>query len=402
MPLYQYSAVDDIGESIRGRYTAKDKVELLQMIREKKCYPVVVKEVVEEKDIKSLDLFNKVKTKDIAVFCRQFYAMLNAGVTIIQCLDILRQQTENRRLKEVTGEIYETIQKGTTFSEALKGHRNIFPEILISMVEAGELSGTLDSVMDRMAVHFEKENRIYMKVKGAMVYPTVLSIVAVGVVAFLLTVVMPTFIGMFESSGVALPAPTRLLMAMSKGLQMYWYIILLVLSGGIYLLRRYTKTKQGKYAVDRLVLGIPVVNTTIKKVATSRFTRTLSTLLTSGIPLIQAMEIVEKVIGNKVIGEGISNVRNELRRGSELAPPIKRMGIFPPMVDSMIKIGEESGTLDEILEKTADFYDDEVEAALQKMTTLMEPVLIVFMGVVVGFIVISMALPMFDMVNTVK
>jgi type IV pilus assembly protein PilC len=402
MPVFKYSAVNNMGEVIQGRYTAGDKVEILRMIREKQYHPTMVKEVVEGIDIKSFGFLQRVKIKDIAVFCRQFHAMLNAGVPIIQCLEILKQQTENTKLKEVITEVCENVRKGNSFSESMKSHRNVFPEILINMVEAGEVSGTLDSVMNRMAVHFEKDNKIKNKIKGTMVYPIILSIVAVGVIIFLLTFVMPTFIGMFESSGVKLPAPTRLLLAISKGIRSYWYILLPVLVGIIYIVRRYIKTDKGSYAFDGFILKIPVIKTTLKKIATARFTRTLSTLMSSGIPLLQGMEVVARVVGNKVVATGILNAREELQKGAGLAGPIKKMGIFPPMVDSMIKIGEESGTLDDILEKTATFYDDEVEAELQKLVTLIEPLLIVVMGGAVGFIVISIALPMFDMLQTVK
>lgn len=402
MPLFQYSAVTVSGETVNGQFNAGDRAEVLEMIREKKYYPVLVSEVVQGKDVKSFSLFNKINAKDISVFCRQFYAMLNAGVPIVQCLDILRQQTERKPLKEIINDLYEDVQKGSTFSEAMRTHQDSFPEILVSMVEAGEMSGRLDSVMERMSVHFEKENRINTKVKGAMVYPVVLSIVAVGVVIFLLVAVMPTFIGMFESSGVKLPLPTRILLAISDVIRRFWYIILLVLGALIYIGRRALKSESGTYAFDNYKLHMPVVKGVMVKLISARFTRTMSSLMSSGIPLLQAIEITSRVVVNRVAAKGLMNVHEELRKGMDLAGPVRRMGLFPPMVDSMIRIGEESGTLDNILEKTANFYDEEAEAAIQKLVTLLEPMLIVFMGVVVGFIVISIALPMFDMAQTVQ
>ncbi|MFT9494814.1 type II secretion system F family protein [Anaerosolibacter sp.] len=402
MPTYQYKAMSRTGENIVGTYTAASKAEVLQMMREKQFYPIHVDEIIEGKDVQSFRLFNRIKTKDIAVFCRQFYAMLNAGVTILSCLDILRQQIDNKRLRFVVGEVYEEVQKGLTFSEALKKHDAVFPELLIHMVEAGEVSGTLDVIMDRMATHYEKENKIQNKVKGAMVYPIVLSFVSVAVVIFLLTFVMPTFVGMFEGSGVELPLPTRILLSSSTALQKYWYIFFLLLSLVFYLLKKYLETDMGKSQFDLLKFRIPVIKGTTQKVVTSRFTRTLSTLLSSGIPLLQALEIVAKVVGNKVVADGILKAKEDVRKGIELAGPIKNMGLFPPMVDSMIRIGEESGSLDEILDRTANFYDDEVETALQRMTTLLEPLMIVIMAVAIGAIVIAMVLPMFDMINTVN
>jgi type IV pilus assembly protein PilC len=287
MPVYQYKAVSTTGEKVQGSYTANGKQEVLGMLRQKKQHPISVEEVVEGKDIKELKFFAKVKMKDIAVFCRQFYAMLNAGVTIVNCLDILRLQTENKKLKKAVGEIYEGVQKGLTLSEALGNHPNIFPELLINMVEAGEVSGNLDIIMDRMAIHYEKENKITNKVKGAMVYPIMLSIVAVGVVIFLLTFVMPTFVGMFQGSGVELPLPTRILLRISKSIRDYWYMLLTVSMVLFYGIKKYIKMHQGRLFVDRLKFRMPIVKGTTQKIVTSRFSRTMATLLSSGIPLIR-------------------------------------------------------------------------------------------------------------------
>ncbi|MBF8982635.1 type II secretion system F family protein [Lutibacter sp. B2] len=402
MPIYKYKAISNTGEKLEGTYTAKAKDEVLSMIRQNQSMPISVEEVIEGKDVSTLNFFNKVKMKDIAIFCRQFYAMLNAGVTILNCLDILRLQTENKKLKKVVAESYEDVQKGLTFSESLKKHREIFPDLLINMVEAGEVSGTLDTIMERMAVHYEKENKITNKVKGAMIYPLILSIVSILVVVFLLTFVMPTFIGMFEGSGVELPLPTRILLTISGSITQYWYIIivvLIVLIGGI---KRYIGTDKGQFLIDHIKFRIPIVKGTTQKVITSRFTRTLSTLLSSGIPLIQSLDIVSRIVGNVIVEKGILNAIEEVRKGVDLATPIKKIGVFPPMVDSMIRIGEESGSLDDILDKTANFYDEEVEVAIQKMTTMIEPLMIVVMAVVIGAIVIAMMLPMFDMMNTIQ
>ncbi len=403
MPLYKYSAIGANGEKIEGTYATGDRTQLLQMIREKKYYPMDITEIIERKDLKELSLFRqRIKVKDIALFCRQFYTMLNAGVTIIKCLDILQQQTENKRFRAIIGDVYEDVQKGAQLSEALKNHRDVFPELLVNMVEAGEVSGTLDNIMDRMASHFEKDNKLKNKVKSTLIYPVILSIVAVLVVIFLLTFVMPTFMGMFTESGVALPLPTRILMAISEIIKGYWYIIAVAIAAIIYAIRRYVDSDKGRLAWDRLKLRLPVVNSTVTKLITSRFTRTLSTLLSSGIPLLQAMEVVARVVGNRVASDAILSAREDMRKGMDLAGPVRKTGIFPPMVDSMIRIGEESGTLDAILGKTANFYDEEVDAALQKMTAMLEPVIIVFMAGIIGFIVISMALPMFDMMKTVQ
>lgn len=400
MPAYKYKAITSDGKTLEGVYSAKNKEEVLTMLRENRYYPVNIQETDEEKDIRNIQLFSRVKIKDIAIFCRQFYTMLNAGVTIINCLDILRQQTQNKRLRRVIGEIYEDVQKGLTFSEALKNHGNVFPELLINMVEAGEVSGNLDTIMNRMADHYEKEFKINNKIKGAMVYPIILSIVAMGVVFFLITFVMPTFMEMFEGSDVPLPAPTLLLLSLSDLLKEYWYLFI----GGFVLLvfaiRRALKIERGRLIVDTVQFKLPIIKGITEKIVTSRFTRTLSTLSASGVPLLQALEIVANVVGNKIVGNGLNIAKEEVRKGVSLSQTIKDIDVFPIMVTSMIEIGEESGSLDEILEKTAAFYDDELEAALQKLTTMIEPLMIVVMALIIGFIVVSMVLPMFDMFNT--
>ena len=401
MPVYRYKAVGIHGQSLQGTFTANTRNDVVQMLRGNQSYPVMIQEEVSTLG-REVKLFGGVKVKDIAVFCRQLYAMLNAGVPITTCLEILKSQTEQKKLKIVLGEVYEGVQKGLTFSEALKKHLDVFPELLVHMVEAGEASGSLDMIIERMAVHYEKETKINSKIQGAMVYPIILSIVAVSVVVFLLTFVMPTFIGMFQSSGVPLPLPTRILMKSSDILKNFWYIHILVLFGTLYGIKRYTLTPKGRLQFDKLKLTIPVVKSLNQKIITARFTRTLSTLLASGIPLLQAMENVAGIVGNKVAADGILKVREEVRRGVALSQPIKRLGIFPPMVDNMILIGEESGTLDDILDKTANFFDDEVDTALQKMVTLFEPIMILVMGLLIGFIVIAMVLPMFDMIQTVQ
>ena len=372
------------------------------MLRENRHYPVNIKEAKEEKDIRNLQIFSRIKTKDIAIFCRQFYTMLNAGVTIMSCLDILRQQTENKKLKHIIGKIYEEVQKGLTFSEALKNHKNVFPELLINMVEAGEVSGNLDTIMDRMANHYEKEFKINNKIKSAMVYPIILSVVSIGVVIFLITFVMPTFMEMFEGGDTPLPAPTRILLSFSDILQQYWYLFI----GGIILvavgINQVLKVEKGRLLVDKIQLKFPIIKGITEKTITSRFTRTLSTLSASGVSLLQSLEIVANVVGNKVVGDGLNTAKEEIRKGVSLSDTIKGIGVFPLMVTSMIEVGEESGSLDEILEKTAAFYDDELEAALQKLTTMVEPLMIVAMALIIGFIVISMVLPMFDMFGTLE
>lgn len=397
---YKYKAVTDNGQVIEGIFDALSEQEVISMLKESNYMPIKIEQTKDSGASQTIS-FGKVKKKDLAVFCRQFYTMLNAGVSIVKTLDILERQTENKIMKKAVNNIYESVQKGMALSESMRNNPKAFPSILINMVEAGEASGNLDTIMDRMAVHYEKEFKIENKVKGAMIYPIVLAVIATAVVVFLMVGVMPTFIGMFESSGVELPGPTRALLIISNSMQNRWYLYIVTVIVLIFAIRFIGQTDEGGLIFDTIKLRLPIVKNSSIKIATSRFTRTLSTLLSSGIPLIQGIDIVARVIGNKNIAKKLENVKEEVRKGIPLSKAIKDTNTFPPMVDSMVKIGEESGALDDILNRTADFYDEEVEVALQKMTEMLQPLMIIIMAIIVGFIVIAIALPMFDMVSTI-
>ncbi|MDD3194096.1 MAG: type II secretion system F family protein [Oscillospiraceae bacterium] len=399
--MFHFKAMTAQGVVKEGSESAASYAELLSRLRQRHYFPLDVNEVVTGKELNALPFFGRVGVKQLAVFCRQFAVMLGAGVTIVGCLDILRQQTQNRKLRDACAELYEDVQKGLMLSESLKKRSDIFPDLMIQMVQAGETSGSLDLVMSRVAVHYEKENKINARVKSAMVYPAVLAIVCVCVVIFLLTKVMPTFIGMFQGSNVPLPGPTKVLLAISDVLRTRWYVFLLLVFLAGYMFRRYAGTGGGRMALDRLKLRIPVVKGLVQKTASARFARTMSTMLASGIPLLQAMEDTAGAVGNAAVAEGILNARESVRKGAPLSAPIRKLGLFPPMVPSMIEIGEESGTLDEVLDKTAGIYDEEVDIEVQRMLSLMEPLMIVVMALLVGFIVIAMMLPMFGMLQTV-
>lgn len=398
---YKYKSISNDGREQEGLYVGDNEAGLIAMIKDKKELVISI-----ERDIESeaqIEIFKKrVKKKDLALFCRQFYTMISAGLGIVPCLEILVAQTANKTFKNAIADTYEEVQKGSTLSESMKMHKDIFPTILISMVEAGEVSGNLDTIMLRMAEHFEKENKTENKVKSAMVYPAVLVVVSIAVVVFMLVFIMPTFVGMFEGSGAALPGPTQMLINLSNSLQTYWYIYLVVVIAIAVSIVMYMKTEEGTRFFDSLKLRLPVVKGTSTMLVTSRFTRTLSTLLSSGIPLIQAMEVVSRVVNNSIIEERLLLGIENIRKGVSLSRTVKEVGIFPPMVDSMVKIGEESGSLDDMLYKTADFYDEEVEASIQRLTSMIEPLMIMVMGSIIGFIAISMYLPMFDMMKTVQ
>ena len=403
MSLYKCNLIDQSGKKHKINRQAESKSEVIDYLKQNKYIVIDIKTTESSLSLSgSLGSMKKIKAKDLSVFCKQLYAMLKAGVTIVTSLEILVQQTENKKLTKIIGQMYEDLQKGNTLSEALSHHKDSFPPIFISMVEAGELSGNIDVIMNRLSVHFEKEYKIENKVKSAMTYPAILAVVASAVVVFLLTSVMPTFVDMYSSSGVPLPAITTALIGISNGLKNYWYIIILFIVIMSFALTALKKNANVQYKTDSFKLQIPVYKNLELKVATARFTRTLSTLMGSGVPLLQALDTVSGVTGNTFIGSKILEVKEDVRRGLSLSQPLKKQNVFPPMVHNMIKIGEDSGAIEEILDKTADFYDEEVETAINRVTAMLEPLMIVFMAIIIGFIVLAMVIPMFDMVKTVQ
>lgn len=391
------------GQVIEQAYRGDSREEVLQIIRSKGHRPV---KIVEQKEqgqaVSEIKIFQpKVKVKDISIFCKQLYTMLQAGMPLITALDVLSAQSENKTLKSVLAQMLIQVQKGDVLSTAMRAHPKVFPVLLVNMVEAGELTGNLDGVLERMSEHYTKENKINSKIKGAMMYPMILGILALTVVFFMLTFVLPTFVGMFVGSGVDLPGPTQFVMNLSEALQNYWYLFL----GGIFAfvagIKAILATYKGKLFFDGLKLKLPGVGPAVAKIATSRFTRTLSTLMASGIPIIQAIESSAKVTGNQVVMDRMEDVVEDIKKGSAFSVLLKNVGVFPPMMISMVSIGEESGSLESMLEKTADFYDEELENAIQKLISIMEPMMIIFMALIIGFIVIAMLLPMFEMFQTI-
>ena len=397
---YKYVAVTDTGFKVTGSVEANSEADVVNMLRGNQYFPISV-----ERDISAeagIELFApKVTKKGLAVFCKQFHTMLDAGLSIVRCLDVLAAQTENKTLKKAISSLADNVQKGMTLSEAMALQPKVFPKILVNMVEAGEVSGDLDAILEKMAVHFEKENKIESKVKSSTVYPIALLVVTICVVVFMIVFVLPTFISMFEGSGTELPGATQLLINLSNSMRSKWYVYLGVVAAVVLGVKAFTSSERGRRTFDFIKLKLPVISTTTVKVVTSRFTRTLSTLISSGIPLLRSMEVVSKVVDNSVVEQRIKDSIEDIRRGIPLSRAVKEVGLFPPMVDSMIRIGEESGALDDILLKTADFYDEEVEVALTRMTTLIEPIMIVFMALIIGFIVIAMYMPMFEVITTI-
>jgi type IV pilus assembly protein PilC len=402
IPKFKYSAKNFEGSIIEGVFEASTHNEVTRMLRERNYYPLKIEKIVQAKDVRDLKLFGKLNSKDIAMFSRQFSTMMTAGISIIQCLDILTKQVSNRTLGKLLAEIYAEVRTGETLSGALERRDDYFPSLFVHMTEAGEMSGTLDTVLDNMARHYEKDYKLKQKIKMAMTYPAIVMIVAVAVVYFLLTMVVPTFVSVFQRSNVALPLPTRLLLWMSGFLSRNGIIILLILLFFILIFYFSISRGKGRYRWHVFLLKIPVLKSLIEKIISVRFTGTLGILLRTGTPLLQALEITKKVVDNQVAKEGLQQVQDMVKIGGGLSMPLESLNLFPPMVIQMVKIGEESGTIDEMLLKTAEFFEGEVDTALARLITLMEPVIIIFLGGIVAFIVLSIAMPMFDMMSLVS
>lgn len=400
---FKYKSITNSGEIISGIYTAQSKSEVVKMIRNRKHIPVTVEKVEYSlRKLNKITLLNpRVTTKDLEIFCKQFYTMIHAGMPLTQCLKTLTAQTENKTLKNIIGEIFLEVQKGRVLSSAMKKYVQIFSPLLIHMVEAGELTGNLEEVLVRMANHFEKENKINSKIKNAMIYPVILTMISTIVIIFILTFIMPSFVDMFVLHGVPLPLPTKILLSSSNTLLRSWKIIFLIVIAIGILFKRILKSSNCKFMLDVIKLRIPIIGNSIIKIVTSRFTRTLSSLLSSGISIIPALEASANVTNNEVISRGIKMVTEDIKKGINLAPLLNKMDIFPPMMISMISIGEESGSLVEMLLKTADFYDQELEESIQHLVSIFEPSMIILMSLGIGFIIIAIMLPMFEIMDVI-
>ena len=343
-----------------------------------------------------------IKTRDVVIFTRQFSTMINSGLPLVQALTILAEQTDNKALAEVTRRVVFDVESGNTVADALSKHPRAFTNLYVNMVAAGEAGGILDTILMRLATFLEKNDALVRKVKGAMIYPAVIMSVAAIAVVTLLIFVIPVFENMFSSVGLALPLPTRIVIGASRFLKGYWWVVLAVAVTGGYLFKKYYATSNGKLAIDRLMLKMPVLGDVLRKSAVSRFTRTLGTLISSGVSILEGLEITAKTAGNRVIQDAIMQSRSSIAGGDTIAQPLQKSKVFPPMVISMIAVGEQTGGLDEMLSKIADFYDEEVDAAVSNLLSLLEPVMIVFLGVIVGGMVVAMYLPIFDMINAVQ
>ena len=397
MPNFTYTARNQAGELKTATIEAATREDVVAQLRRQRLSVVKVDE-----DAKPKKARGGVKMRDIVIFTRQFSTMINAGLPLVQALDILAKQSENKVLQDVTRAVVFDVESGHTVADALAKHPNAFSELYVNMVAAGEAGGILDTILMRLATFMEKNDALVRKVKGAMIYPGVIMSVAGIAITVLLIFVIPVFENMFGSVGLALPLPTRVVIAMSRFLKGYWWAVGGGLVGAGFLLKRYYAGPSGRLVIDRLMLKMPVLGDVLRKSAVSRFTRTLGTLISSGVSILDGLEITAKTAGNRVIQDAIMASRASIAGGDTIAAPLQKSAVFPPMVISMIAVGEQTGGLDEMLSKIADFYDEEVDAAVSGLLSLLEPIMIVFLGVVVGGMVVAMYLPIFDMINAVQ
>ncbi len=400
MPVFQYTARTLKGELVNDKIDLPSRDDVIAHLRKNRMVVVQVRQAPTELRLPKLGA--GIKTRDVVVFTRQFATMINAGLPLVQALDILAQQTENKRLAETTRQVVYDVESGHTLADALRKHPKAYSDLYVNMVAAGEAGGILDTILVRLAQFLEKNDAIVRKVKGAMIYPGVIISVAVIAISVLLIFVIPTFQNMFASVNLDLPLPTRVVIGMSNVLKHYWWAIIAVMVGSVFMINRYYKTAPGRLQIDALLLRLPVLGDVIRKAAVSRFTRTLSTLISSGVSILDGLEITARTAGNMVIHNAVMESRASIAGGETIAAPLQKSAVFPPMVISMIAVGEQTGGLDEMLSKIADFYDDEVDAAVSALLSLMEPIMIVVLGVIVGGMVVAMYLPIFDMVNAVQ
>jgi type IV pilus assembly protein PilC len=397
MATFTYTARTPQGELKTATIDAATRDDVIAQLRRQRLNVVKIDEAPSQK--KKL---GSIKGRDIVIFTRQFSTMINAGLPLVQALDILAKQSESPALKEVTKAVVFDVESGHTVADALRKHPKAFDDLYVNMVAAGEAGGILDTILMRLAVFKEKNDALIRKVKGAMIYPGVIMSVAVIAIVVLLIFVIPTFASMFASVGLPLPLPTRIVIGASHFLKMFWWAVVGTIGFGIWSLKNYYKTSNGQLVIDRAMLKAPVLGDVLRKSAVSRFTRTLGTLIGSGVSILDGLEITAKTAGNRVISDAIMESRASIAGGETISAPLQKSAVFPPMVISMIAVGEQTGGLDEMLSKIADFYDEEVDAAVSGLLALMEPIMIVFLGVIVGGMVVAMYLPIFDMVNAVQ
>jgi type IV pilus assembly protein PilC len=399
MPSFEWKGRDRGGRPQGGVLVADSKDAVLAVLRRQQIVPITVKE--KGKEIALPKLRRGINEKTLAVFTRQFSVMIDAGLPLVQCLQILGEQQDNKAFQRIVLQVREDVESGSSLANAMKKHPQAFNELYVNMVAAGEAGGILDTILQRLANYIEKAARLKAQVKSAMIYPVAVISIAMLVVYIILWKVIPVFGALFVSLGAELPLPTRIVVALSKFVGRFWWLIVGVITAGVVALRRYYATEQGRLVIDSLLLKAPILGPVLRKIAVARFCRTLGTLLSAGVPVLESLDITARTSGNAVIERSILEVRKAVEEGKNLADPLKTTGQFPPMVVQMISVGEATGAMDTMLGKIAEFYEEEVDTAVAGMMKLIEPILIFFLGVVIGGIVIAMYLPMFDLISKI-
>ncbi|MCK5162948.1 MAG: type II secretion system F family protein [Desulfobacula sp.] len=400
--IYEWKGKNPKGRKVKGEMEAETSEQVKQSLQRRKITPTKVKKKPKNLFENIEFLQPKVKESEVIIFSRQFSTMIDAGLPLLQCLDILQSQQENPTFKKNLKKIKESVESGETFADSLKKFPKVFNELFINMVAAGEAGGILDIILKRLSAYMEKMAKLKRQVKGAMTYPIITIIVAVIVVSIILVFVIPVFSDMFTDFGATLPAPTLMVMALSDFVIGNIVYIIGGIFGGLFFIRRTYATQKGRIFMDDMFLRLPVIGILIRKVAVAKFTRTTSTMLSSGVSILETLDIVAKTSGNKIIEFAIQDVKTGISEGRSMADPLLESGVFPSMVCSMIAVGESTGALDTMMEKIADFYDDEVDQAVKNLTDMIEPFMLVFLGVIVGGLVISMYLPIFTMAGAIS
>ncbi len=403
MEVFTYAGKTSGGGTKKGSIEAGSREEAMTLLRQQGIRTTTLKKKAKDIEIKIPGLGGHVKESEIVIFTRQFATMIDAGLPLVQCLEILSSQTDNKTFAKIIATVKQDVEGGSTYADALRKHPKVFTNLYVNMVEAGEVGGILDTILNRLAGYIEKAIKLKKKVKGAMVYPATVVSVAVIVVAIIMIYVIPVFQKMFTGFGGTLPAPTRMVIAMSEFLKSnILYIILALVAFVIAFSTSYRKIEKFKKGVHRTLLAFPIIGTVIRKVAVAKFTRTLGTLISSGVPILDGLEIVARTANNKIIEEAVMHTRESIREGKTIAEPLGETKVFPPMVVQMIAVGEQTGALDSMLSKIADFYDEEVDNAVAALTSMLEPLMMVFLGGTVGFLVVSMYLPVFKMADMIN
>ncbi len=402
MPYFNYTIRDANGQTRSGKVEAEN-AEVLKKRLEQEGLQVL--EISQDKKAPRVPAggYGRVKLSDLAIFSRQFSTMLDAGVSLIRCLDVLQQQTNNARLRKILNDLSARVESGESLSRSMQRHPKAFSPLIIGLIRAGEVGGVLEESLQRIAHFLEKDVELRRKIRSALTYPVIVLLAAVGIVIFLVSWLVPQFADLFKELGIKeMPAPTQFLIDLSALFTQRWYVVVIALVAVIIAYKLFVSTRVGRRVADRVKLRVPVFGPLHHKIVMARFSRTMGTLLASGVPILQAMETVAGVVGNSVVSDAIMESRSRIREGEKIADPLQRSRMFPPMVVHMVSVGEESGSLDHMLNKIAEFYENEVEATIASLTAAIEPVMIVLLGFIVGFIVISMFLPMIEVISNLS